>query len=157
MYISAILLLTTLTCSHAHQNFHQFWINDVSPGYQVAIRMPPSNNPVTNVQSNDITCNVNGNTVPRTEAVATAKAGDKIKVQWDSSTHPGPITHFLYGPVSDATQASGIGTWTKINELAYTNGSWANEKMEKVDMTYEFYLPSKLASGDYLVSGWTYM
>lgn len=30
----------------AHQNFHQFWVNDKSPGYQVGIRMPPSNNPV---------------------------------------------------------------------------------------------------------------
>lgn len=30
----------------AHQNFHQFWVNDESPGFEVGIRMPPSNNPV---------------------------------------------------------------------------------------------------------------
>ena len=103
------------------------------------------------MQSNDITCNVNGNIVPRKEAVCAAKAGDKIKVQWDSSTHPGPITHFLLGPISDATQATGIGSWTKINELGYVNGSWANVIMEAVNMTYEFTLPAHLASGDYLV------
>ncbi|MCJ1440873.1 MAG: hypothetical protein MMC23_001359 [Stictis urceolatum] len=135
----------------AHQNFHQFWVNGVSPGYQTCIRMPPSNNPVTNVQSNDITCNVNGNIVPSSVAVCSAKAGDTIKVQWDSSTHPGPITHFLYGPVSNAQQATGVGSWFKINELDYTNGEWANQVMEAQNMTYEFKLPAKLPSGDYLL------
>jgi cellulase len=53
--------------------------------------------------------------------------------------------------VSDVTETAGIGTWTKINELAYTNGSWANEKMELVNMTYEFNLPARLTTGDYLV------
>lgn len=151
MVSQTIILTVLLTAVFCHQNFHQFWVNGVSPGYQTCIRMPPSNNPVTNVQSNDITCNVNGNTVPRTEAVCTAAAGDTIKVQWDMSTHPGPITHFLYGPMADATTATGVGTWTKIDELSYEGGKWANEIMEDVDMTYEFNLPAKLAPGDYLV------
>ncbi|KAL3422063.1 glycoside hydrolase family 61 protein [Phlyctema vagabunda] len=151
MLSSIYVLPTLLLAASAHQNFHQFWVNGVSPGYQTCIRMPPSNNPVTNVASNDITCNVNGNNVPSGVAVCAAKAGDKIKVQWDSSTHPGPITHMLYGPISDAAQATGIGKWTKINELSYVNNTWANEIMEAQSMTYEFTLPSKLASGDYLL------
>lgn len=114
--------------------------------------MPPSNNPVTNVTSNDITCNVNGNVVPSGVTTVAAKAGDSIKVAWDSSTHPGPITHMLFGPVSDASQATGVGSWTKIDELDYVNGQWANEIMEAQNMTHEFNLPAKLASGDYLVS-----
>jgi cellulase len=36
-------LVATVT---AHQNFHELWVNDVSPGYQAGIRMPPSNSPV---------------------------------------------------------------------------------------------------------------
>jgi len=168
---TSLVSLLAATVS-AHQNFHQFWVNGVSPGYQVAIRMPPSNNPVvlapfplsihpnqnlklippqTNVLSNDITCNVNGNLIPRSESVYPAKAGDTIKVQWDSSTHPGPITHFLHGPVTDVTEETGIGEWTKIDELDYVNGSWANQIMEAVNMTYTFKLPSKLTTGDYLV------
>jgi len=150
--VSWTIVLSLLAAeAYGHQNFHQFWVNGVSPGYQEAIRMPPSNNPVTDVTSNDITCNVNGNTVPRSESVFAANAGDKIKVQWDSSSHPGPITHFLFGPVTDATQATGIGSWVKINELSYVNGSWANQIMGAANMTYEFNLPSKLASGDYLL------
>lgn len=59
----------------AHQNLHQFWVNGVSPGYQVGIRMPPSNSPVENVQSNDIACNVNGSNGANV-AVINASAGE---------------------------------------------------------------------------------
>jgi cellulase len=57
----------------------------------------------------------------------------------------------LYGPVSDASMATGVGSWTKIDEQDYVNGKWANEIMEAVNMTHEFKLPTGLASGDYLV------
>lgn len=153
MFSRSLATAAIITAASAHQNFHQFWVNGVSPGYQVGIRMPPSNNPVTDVTSDNITCNVNGNTVPSGVTTVAANAGDSIKVQWDSSSHPGPITHMLFGPVSDASQATGIGSWTKIDELDYENGTWANEIMEAQNMTYEFALPAKLASGDYLVRG----
>ncbi|KAK2610300.1 hypothetical protein N8I77_003746 [Diaporthe amygdali] len=150
--LAPIVLVSTLAAvATAHQNLHQFWVNDVSPGYEIGIRRAPSNNPVTDVTSNDITCNVNGNNVPSGVTTVAAKAGDTIKVQWDSSTHPGPITHMLFGPVSDASQATGVGSWVKIDELDYENGKWANEIMEAQNMTHEFTLPSKLKSGDYLV------
>ena len=50
------------------------------------------------VTSNDMACNVNGNKVPSGVQTVEAKAGDTIKVQWDQSSHPGPITHFLSDP-----------------------------------------------------------
>ncbi|KAI0409446.1 glycoside hydrolase [Xylaria palmicola] len=134
----------------AHQNLHQFWVNGESPGYEVGIRMPPSNNPVTDVASDDIACNVNGTSGVGVATVA-AKAGDTIKVQWDSSTHPGPITHMLYGPMDSAAAASGLGDgWFKIDEQDYVDGQWANEIMMGADMTHSFQLPGNLASGEYL-------
>ncbi|KAH6679160.1 putative endo-beta-1,4-glucanase D [Halenospora varia] len=151
MFSKAATFVTLLSTVTAHQNFHQFWVNDVSPGYQVAIRMPPSNSPVTDVTSNDITCNVNGNVVPTTVGTATANEGDTIKVQWDSSSHPGPITHMLFGPVDNASTATGIGSWVKIDEFDSENGTWANAIMEAQNMTYSFNLPTGLASGDYLL------
>lgn len=151
MLLPVVLASTLAAVATAHQNLHQFWVNDVSPGYEIGIRKAPSNNPVTDVTSNDITCNVNGNTVPSGVTTIAAKAGDTIKVQWDSSTHPGPITHMLFGPVSDAAQATGVGSWVKIDEQDYVGGKWANEIMEAVNMTHEFKLPAKLTSGDYLV------
>lgn len=153
MHVPVILVSTLAAVATAHQNLHQFWVNDVSPGYEVGIRKAPSNNPVTDVTSNDITCNVNGNKVPSGVTTIAAKAGDTIKVQWDSSTHPGPITHMLFGPVADASQATGIGSWVKVDEQDYVDGKWANEIMEAVNMTHTFKLPAKLASGDYLVCG----
>ncbi|KAI7775380.1 hypothetical protein LA080_006878 [Diaporthe eres] len=151
MFLPVVLVSALAAVATAHQNLHQFWVNDVSPGYEIGIRKAPSNNPVTDVTSNDITCNVNGNTVPSGVTTIAAKAGDTIKVQWDSSTHPGPITHMLFGPVSDAAQATGVGSWVKIDEQDYVNGKWANEIMEAVNMTHEFKLPAKLTSGDYLL------
>ncbi|KAG8163097.1 hypothetical protein KVR01_007575 [Diaporthe batatas] len=151
MYLPVVLVSTLAAAATAHQNIHQFWVNGVSPGYEVGIRKAPSNSPVTDVNSNDITCNVGGNTVPSGVTTIAAKAGDTIKVQWDSSTHPGPITHMLFGPVADASQATGVGSWVKVDEQDYVNGKWANEIMMAVNMTHEFKLPAKLASGDYLL------
>ncbi|KAI1814356.1 glycoside hydrolase [Poronia punctata] len=146
----SIALVAASTAS-AHQNLHQFWVNDESAGFEVGIRMPPSNNPVTDVTSDDIVCNVPGTNSAET---IPAKAGDTIKVQWDSSTHPSPITHMLYGPLGEgeAATASGVGDgWFKIDEVDYVDGQWANEIMEAVDMTHTFKLPEGLESGEYLL------
>jgi lytic cellulose monooxygenase (C1-hydroxylating) len=102
------------------------------------------------VTSNDIACNVGGTSGAGIATIA-ANAGDKITVQWDQSTHPGPITHMLYGPVGGASSASGVGSWAKIDELNWEDGKWANEIMSAVSMKYSFRLPSNLASGEYLV------
>lgn len=84
-------------------------------------------------------------------ATAAANEGDEIKVQWDSSSHPGPITHFLMGPVDNASTTTGVGSWFKIDEFDQTNGTWANVIMGEQNMTYTFKLPTGLASGDYLL------
>ncbi|KAI1505973.1 glycosyl hydrolase family 61-domain-containing protein [Biscogniauxia marginata] len=148
----SILVSSLVAAVSAHQNFHQFWVNDVSPGYQVAIRMPPSNSPVTDVTSNDIACNVNGSITPSGVETYAASEGDKITVNWDISSHPGPITHFLFGPVDDASQSSGVGAgWFKIDELDYQNGTWANEVVGNNGGNYTFNLPTGLESGEYLL------
>lgn len=152
MFSKAIIATALISAVTAHQNFHQFWVNDETPGYQVGIRMPPSNSPVTDVKSDDMACNVDGSKVPSGVETVEAAEGDSIKVQWDSSGHPGPITHFLYGPVDDASQATGIGAgWFKIDELDQVDGKWANEIMQAANMTHEFKLPTGLASGEYLL------
>lgn len=149
MFSKAILASSLVAAVSAHQNFHQFWVNGKTPGYQAGIRMPPSNSPVTDVTSKDIVCNVNGQTGVA-DTVAAAE-GDTIKVQWDQSGHPGPITHMLFGPVDSAKAATGVGSWFKIDELDYVDGKWANQIMEANNMTHEFKLPTGLASGEYLL------
>lgn len=149
MFSKTIIASSLIAAVSAHQNFHQLWINNETPGYQVGIRMPPSNSPVTDVKSEDIACNVNGQTgVADTVA---ASEGDTIKVQWDQSGHPGPITHMLFGPVDSAKAATGVGSWFKIDELDNVDGKWANEIMGANNMTHEFKLPTGLPSGEYLL------
>ncbi|KAI1082411.1 glycosyl hydrolase family 61-domain-containing protein [Whalleya microplaca] len=149
--LASAVSLSLIAAVSAHQNFHQFWVNDETPGYEIGIRMPPSNNPVTDVTSDDIACNVDGTDGSGVQTVA-ASAGDSITVQWDQSTHPGPITHMLYGPVDSAAAATGVGAgWFKIDELDYADGQWANEIMSANDMKHTFTLPSNLASGEYLL------
>ncbi|KAB8304106.1 hypothetical protein EYC80_003527 [Monilinia laxa] len=151
MFSKSIVVASLLAAVNAHQNFHQFWVNGVSPGYQTSIRMPPSNSPVTDVTSDDITCNVNGNVVPSGVNTTAAKEGDTITVQWDPSTHPGPIQHYLFGPVDDASQATGIGEWFKIDEYVEVNGTWASNLMDAGNMSYTFNLPTGMATGEYLL------
>jgi cellulase len=155
MFCKALLTTALISAVSAHQNWHQLWINDVTPGNGVGIRMPPSNSPVTDLKSNDMACNV-----PSTNGAAVktldANAGDSIKVQWDQSGHPGPITHYVL-PVKDAATATGAGAgWIKIDELDYVGGKWASEIMGANNMTHEFKLPTGLASGEYLVSQATF-
>lgn len=152
MFSKAIIATALLGAASAHQNFHQFWVNDETPGYQTGIRMPPSNSPVVDITSDDMACNVGGSKVPSGVETVAAAEGDSIKVQWDQSGHPGPITHFLFGPVDDASQATGIGAgWFKIDEQDQVDGKWANEIMGANNMTHEFKLPTGLASGEYLL------
>jgi hypothetical protein len=61
------------------------------------------------VTSKDIVCNVGGTSGAGVKTIE-AKAGDKITVQWDQSTHPGPITHMLHGPVASAEAATGVSS-----------------------------------------------
>ncbi|KAA8574691.1 hypothetical protein EYC84_003941 [Monilinia fructicola] len=129
MFSKSIVAASLLAAVSAHQNFHQIWVNGVSPGYQTSIRMPPSNSPVTDVTSDDITCNVNGNIVPSGVNTTAAKEGDAITVQWDPSNHPGPIQHYLFE----------------------VNGTWASNLMDAGNMSYTFNLPTGMATGEYLL------
>jgi cellulase len=152
MFSKAIIATALISAVSAHQNWHQLWINDETPGFDVGIRMPASNSPVRDITSDDMACNEGGSKVPSGVETVPAKEGDTIKVQWDQSGHPGPITHFLYGPVDDASQATGIGAgWFKIDELNNVDGEWASEIMGKNNMTHEFKLPTGLATGEYLL------
>lgn len=74
--------------------------------------LPPNNSPVTDVTSNNIICNVNGN-VPAS-GVTNVPAGATVSVQWDSGAHPGPNLIYL-AKVSDAKTSTITGLkWFKV-------------------------------------------
>ncbi|RYC54496.1 hypothetical protein CHU98_g11712 [Xylaria longipes] len=134
------LVLTALVAGvSAHQNFHQFWVNDVSPGYQVGIRMPPSNNPVTEQAA-------------RASKPSPRKQATRSKCSGTAPRTPAPSRTCYTGPSTARAAASGIGAgWFKIDEEDYVDGKWANEIMEADDMTRTFKLPANLETGEYLL------
>lgn len=111
----------------AHAIFQDLWINGVDQG-ETCVRMPTSNNPLTDVTNNNIRCNINRGAVAGRCAV---KAGDTVSVEMHqqigdrsctlSSLQPPAIGGAHWGPVhaylskvSDARTADGSTPWFKI-------------------------------------------
>ena len=61
------------------------WVNGADQGQNVNLRVPPNNNPVTDVTSKDITCNVGG-TSGSGVSTATIPAGANVRL---NATHDG--------------------------------------------------------------------
>lgn len=69
--------------AHAHSTLMHLWVNGVDQGRGDTsatngqyIRSPPNNNPLTDVTSSSMTCNVNNAAVAKTITVA---PGDKVR------------------------------------------------------------------------------
>ncbi|KAJ8106863.1 hypothetical protein OPT61_g9260 [Boeremia exigua] len=128
-------------------------VGNTQGGY---IDSPPNNNPVTDVTSQAMECNVAG--VKASKSI-TVKGGDKIAFQWHhdsnsasddiiASSHKGPIIVY-------ASKAGSSYSWTKLWEDGLTNGQWAVDKLIAGSYTgkpgqHDMTLPN-LAPGDYVL------
>ena len=121
-----------------------------------------SNNPVKDVTSPDIACNVNGGIAAPN--FVSAAAGDKITFEWYhdnrgddiiAASHEGPVQ--IYISQYDASPAgNGTGAiWSKIASQGYdaTTKKWAVDNLIANKGKFDFTLPSELAPGQYLVRG----
>lgn len=118
------------------------------------IDSPPNNNPVTDVSSAAMECNVAG--VKASKSV-TVKGGDKIAFQWGhnaagddiiADSHKGPINVY-------ASKAGSKYSWTKIWSDGLTDGKWAVDKLLAGSYNgkkgqHDLTLPN-LAPGDYVL------
>ncbi|PYH43030.1 putative endoglucanase [Aspergillus saccharolyticus JOP 1030-1] len=115
---------------------------------------PPSNSPVKDVTSTDITCNVNGDQA--TAKTLSVKGGDKVTFEWhhssrDSSddiidsTHKGPV--MVYMAPTDA--GSSGKNWVKIAEYGYPDGTWAVDTLIANRGKHSITVPD-VPAGDYL-------
>lgn len=133
---------------------HGIGTNLTANGY---IRVPKNNDPVKDVTSPTLTCNVNNTAAPVSIPVA---AGDKLTLQWhhdfitDSDdiidgSHKGPVITYM-------APAAGNGAgdvWVKIQEQGYdtTTKTWAVDTLKTNKGKVDVMVPGTLASGDYLV------
>lgn len=140
---------------NAHSRVFGVWVNDVfqGDGQNKYIRSPPTNDPVVNVKSSDIVCNVNNVAVSKK---VTAKAGDKVTFEWFhdvrgdeiiAASHKGPITIYI-APLS----SNGNGAvWSKLSETGLVNGVWATTALIKNLGKHSVVIPASLKAGDYLM------
>jgi cellulase len=127
----AAALSATRVASHA--TFQDLWINGVDQG-ETCVRMPTSNNPMTDVTSNNLRCNINRGAVAGRCAV---KAGDTVAVEMHQQTgdrsctlatlqppaiggaHWGPVNVYM-SKVSDARTADGSTPFFKVFANAWS-------------------------------------
>ncbi|KAG8736326.1 hypothetical protein FRC12_017686 [Ceratobasidium sp. 428] len=146
-------LLFAIACAGsalAHVRLTAISVNGGAPD-TTSVRLPPNNSPVTDVNSNDIICNVNGNRAA--SGVTNVPAGATAYVQWDQGAHPGPNLIYL-AKVSDAKTTTITGLkWFKISQEGLLGGqTWSSPKSNG---RYSFKIPSNIAPGQYLLRGET--
>ncbi|KAL1621014.1 hypothetical protein SLS56_009430 [Neofusicoccum ribis] len=154
---SMLALAAAAKLANAHTTVMAAWINDVDQGLGNSadgyIRSPPSNSPITDVTSTDMTCNVNNVATAKTLSV---KAGDKLTFEWHhdarsdsddiiASSHLGPVMVYM-APTEKGTAGNG---WVKIAEEGYSNGKWAVDNLIANKGKHSITVPD-VAAGKYL-------
>lgn len=150
MKFAITALLAAASCANAHYIFWQFTAGSTtySP-YQYVRYNTNYNSPVIDLTSNDLRCNVNGQTLGNTSTVA-VKAGSSFTFTLNTAVyHQGPISIYMSKAPSTAAQYLGDGGWFKTADFGPTfNGGTATWPMRD---TYTSTIPSCLAPGEYLL------
>lgn len=158
-YTPAVIVAAFVASASAHTRIYSAWVNgeDQGDGRGTYIRSPPTNDPVKDLTTSDIVCNVAGATA--VSDFVSAAAGDTVTMEWyhDSrgddiiaSSHKGPIITYIAEYFEDAG-ASAI--WTKIAEQGYDSSSdtWAVDDLISAGGKIDFTLPSNIKAGKYMV------
>ncbi|KAI0711076.1 glycosyl hydrolase family 61-domain-containing protein [Cerioporus squamosus] len=140
--------------ANAHFTMQYIWDNGVDEGRHF-IRVPPNNNPVTDVTSKDLTCNT-----------LSIPAGANITFEWHqhaqrtgedaiSGGHKGAVQVYVAKAPSTAAAFDGQGTvWTKIYSSGLLNAQsqqWATDVVNSNGGKHSVVLPSSLPAGEYLL------
>ncbi|KAI0484469.1 lytic polysaccharide monooxygenase [Xylariaceae sp. FL0804] len=146
-----------------HATFQDLW-----HGGQ-CVRLPPSNNPVTDVTSDDIRCNVGGTT--GVSGKCAVKAGENVTIEMHQQPgdrscsedaiggdHYGPV-HVYLTQVDDAATADGSTSWYKIfaDTWASTGGAvgdddnWGTKDLNTCCGKMDIPIPADTPDGDYLL------
>ncbi|KAF9531732.1 glycoside hydrolase family 61 protein [Crepidotus variabilis] len=150
---SLVVLASVLSTALAHTRVWSIWVNgvDQGDGKGVYIRSPPTNNPVKDLTSSAMACNVNNSPVSQTVNV---KAGDTVTFEWFhdyrnddiiASSHKGPVLVYIA-----PTSSNGAGpVWTKLYH-AGNDGTWAVDKLLASKGQHKVVIPN-IPAGDYLL------
>ncbi|KAL9113716.1 MAG: hypothetical protein Q9227_002161 [Pyrenula ochraceoflavens] len=131
----------------AHYIFE--YLNSYSQ-YQYIRQNTNYNSPVTDLTSNDLRCNVGGETGGSTATLGSVAAGSTMKFTADVAVyHQGPVSFYMSKAPSTAASYDGSGAWFKIKDIGPTfTASGATWDLEQ---SYSVTIPKSVPNGDYLL------
>ncbi|KAG7442954.1 uncharacterized protein BT62DRAFT_341341 [Guyanagaster necrorhizus] len=162
IFVTAAALL-----ADARTVFSAVSVNGVDQGHAVGVRVPSSNAPITDIESDDLICNTNF-IQPVSDAIISVVAGDTVTAQFHHTsagyvgpdpsdpldpTNKGPVLAYL-ASIPDATQSNVTGLeWFKIWEDGYDSVThqWGSDHLFLNGGNASFAIPTCLASGNYLL------
>lgn len=155
----ALILSASIQSVYSHWTYDRLIVNGevIGEPWQHVRHHNNSNNPLQNVTSSDIVCNINGQS-GITTGTYTVDAGSTLGFTIaDTFGHPGPQQVYLSKAPGKAKDYDGSGDWVKIYTLTYSlNGTggagdgilkWATHRAQ----TFEFKLPEDTPDGEYLL------
>ncbi|CAG5158153.1 uncharacterized protein ALTATR162_LOCUS5010 [Alternaria atra] len=160
-----VSMLFSIPPAFSHTAFTNFFVNGVSQGDGVAMRMNPNpgsvGSPIGSLNSNDMACNVGGTKgVSRVQPVPDgalvtfeirSSANDPSKHRL-SRSHHGPCAVYLK-KVDSAIRDKAIGDgWFKIFDYGYnaSTKSWCTDEIINNNGLFSVRLPKSLQGGYYL-------
>ncbi|KAK1778316.1 glycosyl hydrolase family 61-domain-containing protein [Copromyces sp. CBS 386.78] len=158
-------ILTALVASaSAHTIFQKVSVNGADQGQLKGIRAPPNNNPIQNVQSSDMACNVAS---IKDSNVLTVPAGARVGHWWGhefggasgpndadnpiAASHKGPVIVYLAKVDNAATTGTSGLKWFKVAEAGLSGGKWAVDDLIANNGWAYFNMPTCIAPGQYLM------
>ncbi|KAI8986215.1 glycosyl hydrolase family 61-domain-containing protein [Trametes punicea] len=166
-FLPLVSLALAFSSVHARTVFSAIAVNGVELGHAVAVRVPSTNDPITDVTSNDIICNTNF-IQPVSDVVASVPAGGVVSAEFHHTpagyvgpdpsdpldpTDKGPVTAYL-AAIPDATQADITGLqWFKIFEegLIPETHQWGSDLLFLNAGYANITIPSCVQAGQYLL------
>jgi hypothetical protein len=148
---ATIGLSALISQASCHYIFEYFTANGAKNSAYTYVRKNTNyNSPVTDLTSNDLRCNVGGETSNGTETVSIA-AGSSVAFTSDVAVyHDGPLSVYMAKAPSTAAEFDGSGNvWFKILDIGpdFSSGTAVWNLLQ----TYTFNIPSCIPSGDYLL------
>jgi len=152
-FTSIVLGVTALAARVCgHYIFERFTHAGVEyPVYQYIRPNTNYNSPVIDLTSDDLRCNVGGESGSATETL-TVKAGDQFSFTTDVTVyHDGPFSLYMAKATTTAAAFDGSGkVWFKILDMGPTFAADGSSTWP-LYQTYTYTIPPNLPSGDYLL------
>ncbi|KAF8466216.1 family 61 glycoside hydrolase [Kalaharituber pfeilii] len=144
----------------AHHMITNMIINGVDQGMGKCLRNAPNTNPVVDINSSDMACNVGG--TKGVARVCEVDAGSEITFIWRSwpdASQPGSLDVSHQGPcavymklVSDVIASPGAGNgWVKIWHDGYRDGKFCAQRLIENGGRMTVTIPRDFVGGDYLI------